>query len=144
MGREIKRVPLDFNFPLEDSYSQTKMAEHQETCTNLDDEGECQCDYSCYAEPPKGIGWQLWQTVSDGPISPVFETADELIDWMCQPVPFSKRPHYEPAAYPKMPWAQGWRREVAEPFVRDEGWAPSAVMLNGVWMSGVEAHSKCK
>lgn len=36
-------------------------------------------------EPPEGDGWQLWQTVSDGPISPVFSTADELIDWMCQP-----------------------------------------------------------
>lgn len=33
-------------------------------------------------EPPKGKGWQLWETVSEGsPMSPVFKTADELAEW---------------------------------------------------------------
>jgi len=32
--------------------------------------------------PPHGDGWQLWQTTSDGPMSPVFHTADELARWM--------------------------------------------------------------
>lgn len=33
-------------------------------------------------EPPKGPGWQLWETCSEGsPISPVFETAEALADW---------------------------------------------------------------
>ncbi len=37
------------------------------------------------AEPPTGDGWQLWETVSEGsPISPVFETAEELARWMTE------------------------------------------------------------
>jgi hypothetical protein len=33
-------------------------------------------------EPPKGPGYQLWQTTSEGsPISPVFETLDALCAW---------------------------------------------------------------
>ncbi|WP_394831687.1 hypothetical protein LVJ94_34760 [Pendulispora rubella] len=34
--------------------------------------------------PPPGVGWQLWETVSEGsPISPVFATSNELVDWLC-------------------------------------------------------------
>lgn len=33
-------------------------------------------------DPPKGEGWQLWETTSEGsPVSPVFSTADSLADW---------------------------------------------------------------
>jgi hypothetical protein len=33
-------------------------------------------------EPPKGDGWQLWETCTEGsPISPVFPTAEALADW---------------------------------------------------------------
>ena len=33
-------------------------------------------------EVPKGGGFQLWETTSEGsPISPVFETLDELCEW---------------------------------------------------------------
>ena len=33
-------------------------------------------------EPPKGEGFQLWETLSEGsPVSPVFKTADELATW---------------------------------------------------------------
>lgn len=33
-------------------------------------------------EPPKGVGWQLWETCSEGsPVSPVFPTPDELAGW---------------------------------------------------------------
>lgn len=33
-------------------------------------------------QPPKGDGWQLWETVSEGsPVSPVFPTAEALADW---------------------------------------------------------------
>jgi len=33
-------------------------------------------------EPPEGPGYQLWETTSEGsPISPVFETMDELCAW---------------------------------------------------------------
>ena len=33
-------------------------------------------------EPPRGSGWQLWETTSEGsPKSPVFASADELATW---------------------------------------------------------------
>lgn len=34
-------------------------------------------------EPPKGEGWQMWETTSEGsPMSPVFATPEELADWL--------------------------------------------------------------
>jgi hypothetical protein len=35
-------------------------------------------------QPPKGKGYQIWETVSEGsPVSPVFGSPEELADWMC-------------------------------------------------------------
>ena len=34
-------------------------------------------------DPPAGVGWQMWETTSAGsPISPVFETPEDLADWL--------------------------------------------------------------
>ena len=126
MGREIKRVPMDFNFPLGASYADAMYTAHRESC-DLDDHDECETR----REPPVGDGWQLWQTVSDGPISPVFKTPDELIAWMSEPVPVSERTAWRPEAYPPNPWARGWRRETAEWFVKSAGWMPSMVVVGG-------------
>jgi hypothetical protein len=139
MGREIRRVPLDFDFPIGASFADADYDKHRATC-DKDDHDDCEWPY--WADSvPTGVGWQLWQTVSDGPISPVFATDDELIDWMCQPCTTTK--HYlwdgEDPRYPFNPWSQGWRREVAEPFVKRCGWAPSMVVQNGRVMSGPEA-----
>lgn len=74
-------------------------------------------------EPPKGDGWQLWETVSEGsPISPVFATSDELAGWMSDP---ARGDRWVPPA-------------AAAKFVAD-GWAPSFVgsPSTGV-VSGVE------
>lgn len=65
-------------------------------------------------DPPTGDGWQLWQTVSEGaPISPVFEDAEGLAQWMASP------------AYT---WGASGPLdiEVARKFV-GVGWAPSLV-----------------
>jgi len=65
MGREIKRVALDFNWPLEKIWS------------GYQNEPEI--------EPPAGDGWQLWETVSEGsPISPVFKTETEFSDYLIE------------------------------------------------------------
>jgi hypothetical protein len=131
MGREIKRVSLDFSFPIGESYHDAMYKKHKEEakCSEEQHEHEECAPYSL--EPPSGEGWQLWQTVSDGPTSPVFATADALIEWMCQPVPRTHRKAWAPEAYPSNPWAQGWRREIAEPFVKSKGWAPSFVRRAG-------------
>lgn len=74
-------------------------------------------------EPPKGDGWQLWETVSEGsPVSPVFATADELAGWMSDPARGNR--WVPPAAAAK--------------FIED-GWAPSFVGTSSMGvMSGVE------
>lgn len=74
-------------------------------------------------EPPTGEGWQLWQTVSEGgPISPVFETPEELARWMASPAYCWGASRDSGLAY-----------EDALAFVK-EGWAPSFVATpqNGV------------
>lgn len=76
-------------------------------------------------EPPKGEGYQIWETVSEGsPISPVFATPEELATHMKD-----------------TRWGgdQGTSYESWLSFIRGPGWAPSGVMVNGQWMSGVEA-----
>ncbi|MET7457703.1 hypothetical protein ABZT03_38810 [Streptomyces sp. NPDC005574] len=75
-------------------------------------------------DPPKGDGWQLWETVSEGsPISPVFATADGLAAWMSDPERGDR-------------WVP---QEVAAKFIAD-GWAPSFASGPGVHglVSGVE------
>jgi hypothetical protein len=61
MGREVKRVPLDFDWPLKTVWK----------------------GYGNYPEkdvhPPTGPGWQMWENTSEGsPISPVFKTPEKL------------------------------------------------------------------
>lgn len=79
---------------------------------------------------PTGEGWQLWETVGDSAMSPVFATDTELVDWMAtnpwmmNPVMFA-----EPLLVPST-------REVAEKFVR-AGWSPSAVSVGGEFIDGV-------
>ena len=137
MGREIKRVPMDFDFPIDSSWyddhpysvgcPEHKSPNYDEA---TDDEVECG---NCvgYQPVPEGEGWQLWQTVSDGPISPVFATAEELVDFMCEP-----EPDPEKRGYPQ--WAHGYDRETAEAFVRAGCSAPSMMIVNGRGMTGVE------
>lgn len=74
-------------------------------------------------DPPKGDGWQLWETVSEGsPISPVFATAEELAVWMSDPARGDR-------------WVP---QSVAAKFIED-GWAPTGIISarTGV-VSGVE------
>ncbi|PRX91954.1 hypothetical protein CLV72_11227 [Allonocardiopsis opalescens] len=74
-------------------------------------------------EPPKGAGWQLWETVSEGsPVSPVAASADALAEWMSNP---ERGRDWVPA-------------ETARQFV-ERGWAPSGVFSAQTGLvSGVE------
>ncbi len=75
-------------------------------------------------EPPAGDGWQLWETVSEGsPISPVFETADDLARWMSSDA-------YQWGISRPMPYAAALR------FVTGAGWAPSMVATSGRLIPG--------
>jgi hypothetical protein len=70
MGREIKRVPLDFNHPLKVVWPGFIYP------SGAGEDWERQ-------EPPSGEGWQVWETVSEGsPISPVFSSEKELKQYL--------------------------------------------------------------
>ena len=97
MGRELKRVPLDFDWPLDEMWKGYDI-------TNVFPEHDCkkcQEKYPCsedaeyclpyypehrakwYYEPPSGEGFQMWETTSEGsPQSPVFKTLEELCTWL--------------------------------------------------------------
>ena len=64
MGREVKRVPLDFAWPQFQKW-----------------EGY-QAPYAKQYEPPKGKGWQMWTTTEEAPMSPVFKTPELLAGWL--------------------------------------------------------------
>jgi hypothetical protein len=76
-------------------------------------------------EPPKGYGFQLWETVSEGsPISPVFMTPSGLARWLVEnPVGTDEGTTYKQ-------WMD---------FIEGPGWAPSMVMSNGQVKTGVQS-----
>lgn len=89
MGRELRRVPLDFDWPINKIW----FGYLNHPCN-----GECD-DCKHYAklkglkfrkygcpdfelDPPEGEGYQLWETTTEGsPISPVFASCVELAAW---------------------------------------------------------------
>lgn len=108
MGRELRRVPMDFDYPKNKVWYGFYLG--LGTCVSTEREHCEQCkemariknipmtDYGCpdfdkYLEepmkklnellaPPVGEGYQLWETTSEGsPCSPVFATLDELCEW---------------------------------------------------------------
>lgn len=110
MGRELKRVPLDFDYPLKNIWY-GYFIKGISTCFSSDDKNYCKScvkmaeikglpftSYGCpdfygyfekiinelslLCEVPEGEGYQLWETTSEGsPISPVFETLEALCEW---------------------------------------------------------------
>lgn len=105
MGREVKRVPLGFNWPVGKKWWGYLLPNVPcQTCagTGLVDykfkgahdreqpgswycphcEGEKRA-YMPSIEVPEGDGWQMWENTSEGSsISPVFETPEELARWL--------------------------------------------------------------
>jgi hypothetical protein len=98
--RDIKRVSLDFDWPLNKVWDGYLVPSGTKPCENCDgtgrkehpvklqtEDGVCWwCDGSGrqdrYVGPPEGPGWQLWETTSEGsPTSPVFETPEALARW---------------------------------------------------------------
>ena len=79
--------------------------------------------------PPKGDGYQLWETVSEGsPISPVFATAEELATYLA----FGKNEKW--ASNDRDTSYEQWMK-----FINGPGWAPSAISDERGFQSGVNA-----
>lgn len=79
-------------------------------------------------EPPVGEGWQMWQTVSDGPYTPVFKTPEELARY-CADHPWGAEAS-NPVSY------ETWLS-----FIQKESSAPSFVGTSDGLVSGVQALS---
>lgn len=106
MGRELRRVPLEFDYPQKEVWYgfylgvQTCMGEkHCLQCKEMAKiKGIPMTSYGCpdfeeyikeplgklkeLLDPPTGEGYQLWETTSEGsPSSPVFASLDDLCEW---------------------------------------------------------------
>jgi hypothetical protein len=138
MGREIKRVALNFDWPLEMTWKGFLNPYHSQECKVCDGTGLGHCpvcrgegsiwfsdevkklseEWQSY-EPPSGEGWQIWETVSEGsPITPVFATKDDLVDYLVE----------KGDLWDQKRRTGGWKRENAEKFV-NRGWSPSMVSV---------------
>ena len=148
MGREIKRVPLDFDWPIGKiwpPYMGGICSEEVKYCVGEDKSSEEVCDACRHAarltgkeikkhgcpdwkvHPPSGEGWQMWETVTEGsPMSPVCKSPEELARWLADNK--ASACGYEGATYDE------WLNTIKA------GWAPSMVLTpeKGL-MSGVKA-----
>lgn len=92
-------------------------------------------DYVDYGGRP-AEWYQVYETVSEGtPVTPAFETKDELIDYLVVHGDFWNQKAREEG---DEAWGKPWSREAAENFVRESGWAPSMVFSAGRIMRGEE------
>lgn len=74
------------------------------------------------SEPPTGDGYQIWENVSEGsPVSPVFETEEQLARWM------SNNVHPQDCNYSYDTWVT---------FI-DAGYAPSGAIIDGEYKPGI-------
>lgn len=137
MGREVKRVPLDFEWPVNKIwYGYLVNTCQDDSCDDCREFARIKklpmTEYNCPIfglDPPEGQGWQMWETVSDGsPISPVFETPEKLARWLAD----TNAPSfgYHTATY------EQWLGMIKF------GWAPSMAHDGERLMSGVEHIAK--
>lgn len=133
MGREIKRVPLNFSWPLNKVWAGYLLKCCINNCDDCKLAGElmgyklndCGCPNYPKFDPPKGDGYQLWETISEGsPITPVFATPEKLAKWLVgNDTSITKDCDYE-----------GWLK-----FINGPGWAVSGVLTDKGFQSGVAA-----
>lgn len=161
MGREVRRVPKDFDWPLgmiwpgfflsvcsemDDIAKDKSREERCKLCRKwarlsgigVSGRGSFRCpDLDKFRNPPEGPSYQLWNTTTEGhPMSPPFEKPEDLARWLVDNK-ISSLGHFT-STYEE--WLE---------FIRGPGWAPSGVMaLDGEGrsevMSGVSAMSKMK
>lgn len=91
--------------------------------------------------------YQVYETVSEGtPVSPPFETQQELIDYLMENGDFwDQKRRKDPRNIGGFRMkCDPWSKAAAERFVMGSGWAPSMIVTGGKIMSGVEALAEIK
>lgn len=87
--------------------------------------------------------YQMYETVSEGtPVSPAFENPDDLVKYLMENGDFwdQSRRKSGDSFMPCAPWSEA----AAKNMVFGSGWAPSGVICNGEYKSGVEAFGDIK
>ena len=146
MGREIKRVPVGFDWPIGETWwgflvsgveclacdgGFVKYRSHDYQTPNSDGLFHCMiCEGEAHAyvtiEVPSGSAYQLWETTSEGsPTSPAFEDPKELARWLTDNN--ASTFGYMTTTYEK--WLA---------FIMGPGWAMSAVSVGGAMKSGAD------
>ena len=91
LNRKLKRVPLDFDWPLNKVWYGYRINlcedDHCDDCKKFAQIMGYKESFGCpdfpLFNPPIGKGFQCWETTSEGsPISPVFKSLDELSIWL--------------------------------------------------------------
>ena len=134
MGREIKRVPLDFDWPVGKIWALYFISTciDKLTCEDCRQASKLKGlkfqNHNCpdfNLGPPLGDGYQLWETTSEGsPMSPVFETPEELAEWL----EATEASSFGPMTCSYDQWLE---------FIKGPGWAPSAILDEKGFRSGV-------
>lgn len=149
MGREVKRVALDFDWPVGTiwpGYMARVCDEEIAYCVGRKSEAARDWHAICAMcrhagrlakrpitvggcpnwrhEPPDGPGWQMWETTTEGsPISPVMESPEALADWLVE--------HNASASGDSTATREQWLAMIRV------GWAPSFVADSDGVRSGV-------
>jgi hypothetical protein len=139
MGREVRRVPMDWQHPMEwreqwdraDQRVKMKLVPkplHNRDILRYYDEGEEIDESTMMPVFPEGTatGFCMYEDTSEGtPISPVFETPEELARWLADT---------GASAFGQMTATYEEWLSMAR-----AGWAPSAISTGGELHSGVAA-----
>lgn len=158
MGREIRRVPPNWQHPKHEAYrpyakggpiveeykpllNETYASAKDEWERGLVESGLSEEEYldDCGGPPEaedyvpytreQATWYQVYETVSEGtPVTPPFETKDELVKYLALKGDFWDQTRIAEGRQEGPP---GWGFEAAQRFVESE-WAPSMIMENGV------------
>ncbi|MEM1113233.1 MAG: hypothetical protein AAGI11_15080 [Pseudomonadota bacterium] len=142
MSREVRRVPADWEHPRRENGNYIGLfdgyLDEMEGYQRLIDEEGLEAANEEYGGPPIGehfmpdwpeherTHWMMYETTSEGtPISPAFETPEALAEWLASTGASSHGK--DTATY------EQWLSMIKA------GWAPSAMIVGGEIVSGVEA-----
>ena len=138
MGREVKRVSLDFDWPLRkiwigydlDNPCCKYFKEDCNKCKEFTKIAKVEdCPSNHEIEPPKGEAYQIWETVSEGsPITPPFKTPEELAKYCAD----NNVSSFGEMTEDYETWLN---------WITKSAWAPSCIMIGGVMKSGIKAFS---
>lgn len=140
MSRQVRRMPKAFNWPLKEIWWGYQLDPIVcRICRGAGGNCWAECDNGkVYPQfDPPGLegrggsgtyyGWQMWETTSEGsPISPVFDTAEELARWLA-----------DTRAHTFADYAATYEQWLG--MILGPGSAPSMVLDSNGLRSGVEA-----